>query len=110
MRKIYRYSTVWIAADFRCFPLYKGQPNVPGVFNMYGGEISGNKMTPYKGQHNTAAIDATRNNVNIYGGKICNNTAVGDGNVAHGVDVIWSDLTISGGNYRQQRLWRMDDE
>ena len=49
--------------------LYKGQPNVPGVFNMYGGEISGNKMTPYKGQHNTAAIDATYNNVNIYGGK-----------------------------------------
>ena len=77
--------------------LYKGQPNVPGVFNMYGGEISGNKMTPYKGQHNTAAIDATYNNVNIYGGKICNNTAVGNGNVAHGVDVIWSDLTISGG-------------
>ena len=77
--------------------LYKGQPNVPGVFNMYGGEISGNKMTPYKGQHNTAAIDATYNNVNIYGGKICNNTAVGNDNVAHGIDVIWSDLTISGG-------------
>ena len=77
--------------------LYKGQPNVPGVFNMYGGEISGNRMTPYKGQHNTAAIDATRNNVNIYGGKICNNTAVGNDNVAHGIDVIWSDLTISGG-------------
>ena len=75
----------------------EGRPNVPGVFNMYGGEISSNRMTPYKGQHNTAAIDATRNNVNIYGGKICNNTAVGDGNVAHGVDVIWSDLTISGG-------------
>lgn len=49
------------------------------------------------GQHNTAAIDATGNKVNIYGGKICNNTAVGNGNVAHGVDVIWSDLTISGG-------------
>lgn len=63
---------------------YKGQPDVPGVFNMYGGEISGNQMTPYTGQHNTAAIDATRNNVNIYGGKICNNTAVGNGNVAHG--------------------------
>ena len=77
--------------------LYKGQPNVPGVFNMYGGEISGNKMTPYKGQHNTVAIDATYNNVNIYGGKICNNTAVGNDNVAHGIDVIWSDLTISGG-------------
>ena len=77
--------------------LYKEQPNVPGVFNMYGGEISGNRMTPYKGQRNTAAIDATRNNVNIYGGKICNNTAVGNGNVAHGIDVIWSDLTISGG-------------
>lgn len=77
--------------------LYKGQPNVPGVFNMYGGEISGNKMTPYKGQHNTAAIDATYNNVNIYGGKICNNTAVGNDNVAHGIDVIWSDLTIGGG-------------
>ena len=77
--------------------LYKGQPNVPGVFNMYGGEISGNKMTPYKGRHNTAAIDATYNNVNIYGGKICNNTAVGNDNVAHGIDVIWSDLTISGG-------------
>ena len=77
--------------------LYKGQPNVPGVFNMYGGEISGNKMTPYKGQHNTAAIDATYNNVNIYVGKICNNTAVGNDNVAHGIDVIWSDLTISGG-------------
>ena len=77
--------------------LYKGQPNVPGVFNMYGGEISGNEMTPYKGQHNTAAIDATYNNVNIYGGKICNNTAVGNDNVAHGIDVIWSDLTISGG-------------
>ena len=77
--------------------LYKGHPNVPGVFNMYGGEISGNQMTPYTGQHNTAAIDATRNKVNIYGGKICNNTAVGNGNVAHGVDVIWSDLTISGG-------------
>lgn len=75
----------------------EGRPNVPGVFNMYGGEISSNRMTPYKGQHNTAAIDATRNNVNIYGGKICNNTAVGDGNVAHGVDVIWSDLTISDG-------------
>lgn len=75
----------------------EGRPNVPGVFNMYGGEIGSNRMTPYKGQHNTAAIDATRNNVNIYGGKICNNTAVGDGNVAHGVDVIWSDLTISGG-------------
>ena len=75
----------------------EGRPNVPGVFNMYGGEISSNRMTPYKGQHNTAAIDATRNNVNIYGGKICNNTAVGDGNVAHSVDVIWSDLTISGG-------------
>ena len=75
----------------------EGRPNVPGVFNMYGGEISSNRMTPYKGQHNTAAIDATYNNVNIYGGKICNNTAVGDGNVAHGVDVIWSDLTISGG-------------
>ena len=74
-----------------------GKPSVPGVFNMYGGEISGNQMTPYTGQHNTAAIDATYNNVNIYGGKICNNTAVGDGNVAHGVDVIWSDLTISGG-------------
>lgn len=77
--------------------LYKGQPNVPGIFNMYGGEISGNKMTPYKGQHNTAAIDATYNNVNIYGGKICNNTAVGNDNVAHGIDVIWSDLTIGGG-------------
>ena len=77
--------------------LYKGQPNVPGVFNMYGGEISGNKMTPYKGQHNTAAIDATYNNVNIYGGKICNNTAVGNDNVAHGIDVIWSNLTIGGG-------------
>ena len=77
--------------------LYYGETSVPGVFNMYGGEISGNEMTPYKGQHNTAAIDATRNNVNIYGGKICNNTAVGNGNVAHGVDVIWSDLTISGG-------------
>lgn len=77
--------------------LYKGQPNVPGVFNMYGGEISGNQMTPYTGQQNTAAIDATRNNVNIYGGKICNNTAVGNDNVAHGIDVIWSDLTISGG-------------
>lgn len=64
---------------------------------MYGGEISGNKMTPYKGQHNTAAIDATYNNVNIYGGKICNNTAVGNDNVAHGIDVIWSDLTIGGG-------------
>ena len=75
----------------------EGRPNVPGVFNMYGGEISGNRMTPYKGQHNTAAIDATRNNVNIYGGKICNNTAVGNDNVAHGIDVIWSDLTISGG-------------
>ena len=77
--------------------LYYGETSVPGVFNMYGGEISGNQMTPYTGQHNTAAIDATRNNVNIYGGKICNNTAVGNGNVAHGVDVIWSDLTISGG-------------
>ena len=77
--------------------LYKGQPNVPGVFNMYGGEISGNKITPYKGQHNTAAIDATYNNVNIYGGKICNNTAVGNDNVAHGIDVIWSNLTIGGG-------------
>ena len=77
--------------------LYYGETSVPGVFNMYGGEISGNKMTPYKGQHNTAAIDATYNNVNIYGGKICNNTAVGNGNVAHGIDVIWSDLTISGG-------------
>ncbi len=76
---------------------YKGQPNVPGVFNIYGGEISGNQMTPYTGQHNTAAIDATYNNVNIYGGKICNNTAVGKDNVAHGIDVIWSDLTISGG-------------
>ncbi len=75
----------------------EGRPNVPGVFNMYGGEISGNEMTPYKGQHNTAAIDATYNNVNIYGGKICNNTAVGNDNVAHGIDVIWSDLTISGG-------------
>ena len=77
--------------------LYKGQPNVPGVFNMYGGEISGNQMTPYTGQYNTAAIDATGNKVNIYGGKICNNTAVGNDNVAHGIDVIWSDLTISGG-------------
>ena len=77
--------------------LYYGEKSVPGVFNMYGGEISGNQMTPYKGQRNTAAIDATRNNVNIYGGKICNNTAVGNGNVAHGIDVIWSDLTISGG-------------
>ena len=77
--------------------LYYGETSVPGVFNMYGGEISGNKMTPYKGQHNTAAIDATYNNVNIYGGKICNNTAVGNDNVAHGIDVIWSDLTISGG-------------
>ena len=77
--------------------LDEGRPNVPGVFNMYGGEISGNQMTPYTGQHNTAAIDATYNNVNIYGGKICNNTAVGNGNVAHGIDVIWSDLTISGG-------------
>ena len=77
--------------------LYYGETNVPGVFNMYGGEISGNQMTPYTGQHNTAAIDATRNNVNIYGGKICNNTAVGNGNVAHGIDVIWSDLAISGG-------------
>ena len=77
--------------------LYYGETSVPGVFNMYGGEISGNQMTPYTGQHNTAAIDATYNNVNIYGGKICNNTAVGDGNVAHGIDVIWSDLTISGG-------------
>ena len=77
--------------------LYYGEKSVPGVFNMYGGEISGNKMTPYKGQHNTAAIDATYNNVNIYGGKICNNTAVGNDNVAHGIDVIWSDLTISGG-------------
>lgn len=77
--------------------LYYGETSVPGVFNMYGGEISGNKMTPYKGQHNTAAIDATYNNVNIYGGKIRNNTAVGNDNVAHGIDVIWSDLTISGG-------------
>ena len=77
--------------------LYYGETSVPGVFNMYGGEISGNEMTPYKGQHNTAAIDATYNNVNIYGGKICNNTAVGNDNVAHGIDVIWSDLTISGG-------------
>ena len=77
--------------------LYYGEKSVPGVFNMYGGEISSNRMTPYKGQHNTAAIDATRNNVNIYGGKICNNTAVGNDNVAHGIDVIWSDLTISGG-------------
>ena len=77
--------------------LYYGETSVPGVFNMYGGEISGNRMTPYKGQHNTAAIDATYNNVNIYGGKICNNTAVGNDNVAHGIDVIWSDLTISGG-------------
>ena len=77
--------------------LYKGQPNVPGVFNMYGGEISGNQMTPYTGQNGTAAVDATYSNVNIYGGKICNNTAVGKGNVAHGIDVIWSDLTISGG-------------
>ena len=77
--------------------LYYGETSVPGVFNMYGGEISGNQMTPYTGQHNTAAIDATGNKVNIYGGKICNNTAVGNGNVAHGVDVIWSDLTISGG-------------
>ena len=77
--------------------LYYGETNVSGEFNMYGGEISGNKMTPYTGQHNTAAIDATRNNVNIYGGKICNNTAAGNGNVAHGIDVIWSDLTISGG-------------
>ena len=76
---------------------YKGQPDVPGTFNMYGGEISGNQMTPYQGQHNTAAIDATHSNVNIYGGKICNNTAAGNGNVAHGIDVIWSDLTISGG-------------
>ena len=77
--------------------LYYGETSVPGVFNMYGGEISSNRMTPYKGQHNTAAIDATYNNVNIYGGKICNNTAVGNDNVAHGIDVIWSDLTISGG-------------
>ena len=77
--------------------LYYGETSVPGVFNMYGGEISGNKMTPYQGQHNTAAIDATHSNVNIYGGKICNNTAAGNGNVAHGIDVIWSDLTISGG-------------
>ena len=77
--------------------LYKGQPNVPGVFNMYGGEISGNQMTPYTGQNGTAAVVATHSNVNIYGGKICNNTAVGKGNVAHGIDVIWSDLTISGG-------------
>ena len=76
---------------------YKGQPDVPGTFNMYGGEISGNQMTQYQGQHNTAAIDATHSNVNIYGGKICNNTAAGNGNVAHGIDVIWSDLTISGG-------------
>ena len=67
------------------------------TLNLFGGEISGNQMTPYTGQHNTAAIDATGNKVNIYGGKICNNTAVGNGNVAHGVDVIWSDLTISGG-------------
>ena len=75
----------------------EGRHNVPGVFNMYGGEISSNRMTPYTGQHNTAAIDATYDTVNIYGGKICNNTAVGKGNVAHGIDVIWSDLTISGG-------------
>ena len=75
----------------------EGRHNVPGVFNMYGGEISSNRMTPYTGQHNTAAIDATYDTVNIYGGKICNNTAVGNGNVAHGIDVIWSDLTISGG-------------
>ena len=74
-----------------------GKPSVPGVFNMYGGEISGNQMTPYKGQHNTAAIDATDNKINIYGGKICNNTAVGNGNVAHGIDVKGSELTISGG-------------
>ena len=74
-----------------------GKPSVPGVFNMYGGEISGNQMTPYTGQHNTAAIDATYNNVNIYGGKICNNTAAGDGNVAHGIDVMGSELAISGG-------------
>ncbi len=75
----------------------EGRHNVPGVFNMYGGEISSNRMTPYTGQHNTAAIDATYDTVNIYGGKICNNTAVGKDNVAHGIDVIWSDLTISGG-------------
>ena len=31
------------------------------------------------------------------GGKICNNTAVGNDNVAHGIDVIWSNLTIGGG-------------
>ena len=74
-----------------------GKPSVPGVFNMYGGEISGNQMTPYTGQHNTAAIDATDNKINIYGGKICNNTAVGNGNVAHGIDVKGSELTISGG-------------
>ena len=37
----------------------EGRHNVPGVFNMYGGEISSNRMTPYTGQHNTAAIDAT---------------------------------------------------
>ena len=77
--------------------LYYGETNVSGEFNMYGGEISSNQMTPYTGQHNTAAIDATYDTVNIYGGKICNNTAVGNGNVAHGIDVIWSDLTISGG-------------
>ncbi len=77
--------------------LYYGQTSVPGVFNMYGGEISGNQMTPYKGQHNTAAIYAIDNKINIYGGKICNNTAVGDGNVAHGIDVMGSKLTISGG-------------
>ena len=77
--------------------LYYGETSVPGVFNMYGGEISGNQMTPYTGQNGTAAVDATHSNVNIYGGKICNNTAVGKGNVAHGIDVIWSDLTISGG-------------
>ncbi len=77
--------------------LYYGDTSVPGVFNMYGGEISGNQMTPYTGQNGTAAVDATHSNVNIYGGKICNNTAVGKGNVAHGIDVIWSDLTISGG-------------
>ena len=77
--------------------LYYGETSVPGVFNMYGGEISGNQMTPYKGQHNTAAIDATDNKINIYGGKICNNTAVGNDNVAHGIDVKGSELTISGG-------------
>ena len=67
----------------------------PGNYYLTKDTILANSA--YTGQNGTAAVDATHSNVNIYGGKICNNTAVGKGNVAHGIDVIWSDLTISGG-------------